>query len=530
MCDQLSQWSWVLPQLSYRSIGRWPLQHCGTKLAFWIPHSSIVQVLQKKLAEFFLGRTALDTSCYTGPSCPGGRNSSVENQLLELKDANTSQILDFRGLNFKVRSLEKSIFLIEEELSKLDNELNKEKKNSSTQTGNEQKADKGLQNKEKSLSHLTHISACSPVPKFGSDPPRHAIHAPAVLLSQQKSSKQKHKYSISGNKTINISGQALTKTNPTAKRTASDVSPPRTVKRPRLDTASADPANTAHKTQSLISSALETVQKFCYDVLPTDRIHALLKGTSDLPVLKDEEKHVISEFCVNESSAQTFLSVILNKIKAERESMGPDLLQSFCRVYVGMCKQRRDHHKAHALAYRFLKEEFPDSTKLIMAMVTAWPSLFSIDSPLCRAIHIVSKLKARGNILDLLSKYLHWNEEPPENIYSTINSTMRALLEDSSLTFQKNSRLGQLGLKENLVVSVRNLLKGIHDFGNQKLSKDLPWEVQLAMVYATHDLAPSNPKVALKTVESWRQKIRQPVPLAVTKCLKQIGFLCHQNN
>ncbi|KAF7709828.1 hypothetical protein HF521_016678 [Silurus meridionalis] len=190
-------------------------------------------------------------------------------------------------------------------------------------------------------------------------------------------------------------------------------------------------------------------------------------------------------------------------------------------------------------------------------------------------------------------------DEPPEKIYSTITSTLKALLEDSSLTFQKNSwygddlcpaawdyvfsldllcaqlgwtwtyknmlgndiwqtldtlllqtrteqtpyrnvsvaavfrllgRLGQLGLKKNMAVSVRNLLKGIHEFGNRKLSKDLPWEVQLAMVYATHDLAPSNPKVALKTVESWRQKIRQPVPLAVTKCLEQIGFLCHQNN
>ncbi|KAF7709824.1 hypothetical protein HF521_016674 [Silurus meridionalis] len=188
--------------------------------------------------------------------------------------------------------------------------------------------------------------------------------------------------------------------------------------------------------------------------------------------------------------------------------------------------------------------------------------------------------------------------EPPEPIYSTIASTLKALLEDSSLTFQKNSwfgddlcpaawdyifsldllcaqlgwtwtftniirneiwlildtlllqtrseqtpyrdvseaavfrllgRLGQLGLKENQTVSVRNLLKGIHTFLNQKLSKDMPWEVQLAMVYATHDLAPCNPKDTLKTLESWRQKIRQPVPPAVTKCLKQIGFLCHQN-
>ncbi|KAI5608700.1 little elongation complex subunit 1, partial [Silurus asotus] len=90
--------------------------------------------------------------------------------------------------------------------------------------------------------------------------------------------------------------------------------------------------------------------------LNKDRIHALLTETSELPVLRDEEKHVISEFCVNESLAETFLSVILEKIKVERGLMGHDLLQSLCRVYVGVCQQRGDSHKAHALAYRLLKE------------------------------------------------------------------------------------------------------------------------------------------------------------------------------
>ncbi|XP_046703510.1 little elongation complex subunit 1-like isoform X4 [Silurus meridionalis] len=440
------------------------------------------------------------------------KNVSVENQLLALKEVNTRQNLEIRGLKCKISSMEKSFRLMEEKLYKVENELNKDPK-------------------------------------------------------------------------------------PTAKRTGSDMSPPRKAQKPRLDAASADPVNTTHTTQSLISSALETLQKSCSDVLPTDRIHALLTGTSELPVLRDEEKHVISEFCVNESLAETFLSVILKKIKVERGFMGHDLLQSLCRVYVGVCQQRGDSHKAHALAYRLLKEDFLKAPKVIMGMVTAWPSFLSHESSLCRAIHIVSNLKAKGKIFHLLTKYLHWDEEPPGNIYNAITSTLKSFLEDSSLRFLENSwygydlcpatwnyifsldllcaqlgwtwtitniirkdlwlilntwlrqarteqtpfrdvcvaavfrllgRLGQLGLKENLLMSFENLAKSINQFGMQNFSKGMPWEVQLSVIYATHDLAPSNPEAALKTLESWRKNSTQPVPPAVIKCITQISFLCHQ--
>ncbi|KAI5086305.1 little elongation complex subunit 1, partial [Silurus meridionalis] len=110
------------------------------------------------------------------------------------------------------------------------------------------------------------------------------------------------------------------------------------------------------------------------------------------------------------NKAETFLSVILEKIKVERGFMGHDLLQSLCRVYVGVCQQRGDSHKAHALAYRLLKEDFLKAPKVIMGMVTAWPSFLSHERFLCRAIHIVSNLKAKGKIFHLLTKYLHWDE------------------------------------------------------------------------------------------------------------------------
>ncbi|XP_046701304.1 little elongation complex subunit 1-like [Silurus meridionalis] len=269
-----------------------------------------------------------------------------------------------------------------------------------------------------------------------------------------------------------------------------------------------------------------------------------------------------------------------------------------CSLSVGFMwdcvKRKEDSHKAHALAYRFLKEDFSEAPKLIMVMVTAWPSVFSQNSPLCRAIHIVCKMKAYGKIYYLLSKYLHWDTEPPGNIYRTITSTLKALLKDKSLTFQKSSwygddlcpaawdyvfsldllcaqlgwiwtvshvirkdvwlilntwlkqtqteetnfrnvsvaaifrllgQLGQKALRENVAASVEDLAKRITKFRRQN---DLPWEVQLAVVYATHDLAPSNPKVALKSLESWKQNLTKPIPPAVTKFLGQISQLCSQ--
>ncbi|KAF7709829.1 little elongation complex subunit 1-like isoform X1 [Silurus meridionalis] len=508
------------------------------------------------------------------------RELNGENQLLELKETDTRQNLEIRGMEGKVSSLEKRMRLIEEEFFKREKQISK-----------------GLQNKANTLSHLTTNTSASQGVAFVI-----LKSVPETLPSIQESSDQRPKNLISENQTIKTSAPAFTKTSLTKKRTGSDMPPPTNAKRLQLDAASSASseccvccANTTIRPRAQISSALETLQKSCSDVLPTNRIDALCKGACELPVLTDEENSVISEFCVNKSSAEMFLSLILDLIKAEKESTVHDLLQSYCRVYVGLCQQRADSHKAHALAYRLLKEDFPEAPKLIMVMVTAWPCIFSHDSALCRAIHIVSKMKADGNILDLLSKYMYWDEDPPGNIYNMIVCTLKDLFEDHSLRFQKSSwygydlcdaawnyifsvdllcaqlgwpwtlnniirmdlwlilntwlrktrsgqtpfrgiclgavfrllgRLGKQGLKENMLVE--NLAKNMIEFGNQNLSKGMSWEVQLSVIYAIHDLSASNPEEALKALISWQQKIRQPVPPAVTMCLKKIGLLCHQ--
>ncbi|XP_017556346.2 little elongation complex subunit 1 isoform X1 [Pygocentrus nattereri] len=289
---------------------------------------------------------------------------------------------------------------------------------------------------------------------------------------------------ISGNKTINSSSTAFTKTEQKVKRTGVNVLLPKSAKKLRLDACSpaavdttspmavnndqatdvvesseSHPMNspsgsnqeqgTESKPQTKqndkevkISDAIEKLQSSCFDVLPVIKSHVFLGRISEVPVLRDEEKSVISEFCSNQSPAEEFMAAILSKIKAQRDVLKQEFLQSICRVYIGLCRQRGDIQKAHALAYSILKENFPEAPKLILFMVTTWPSMLCYDNCLCKAIHTVSKLKAEGEILDCLTVYLHWDKTPPSDIHKMISSILKALLEDDNLKFLKHDRHG----------------------------------------------------------------------------------------
>ncbi|KAK3571662.1 hypothetical protein QTP86_015993 [Hemibagrus guttatus] len=111
-----------------------------------------------------------------------------------------------------------------------------------------------------------------------------------------------------------------------------------------------------------------------------------------------------------------------------------------------------------------------------------------------------------------------------------VAAVLRLLVFTPGLCFSQTGRLGQLGLKENQAILVQNLTKCINQFINYKLPEDaaMPWEVQLSVVYATHDLAPSNPKEALAALASWQGGITCPVPPAINSCIAQIGTLCQK--
>ncbi|KAK2855486.1 hypothetical protein Q7C36_007355 [Tachysurus vachellii] len=403
------------------------------------------------------------------------------------------------------------------------------------QNSNVSSPDLGLQDEVKASLSLTTPSPSQAVPssplQFGSATPKHALPVPgrlpsSALNSPSSSASQENSMQIldtmypelsaqartlnilrgnvnlgraaneseasppavnpiSGNKTINSSSTAFTKTEQKAKRTGVNVLVPKSAKRLRLDTCSPDPVslsppvqhvsdadqsngvaspiscptagpssngqtartqddpvNVVTDTQSLIAGAFQKLSSLSFDVLPVIRSHVFVGRISEVPVLRDEEKCVISDFCLNRSAAEEFMLAILSKIKVERAVMKHDILQSLCRVYVGLCRWTGDCQKAHALAYSLLKEDFPEASKLVLFMVTTWPTVLSHDSILGRAINVVSKLKADEEILDYLSKYLHWEERPPGDIHEMITTILKAFHEDDTLMFQTHDRHG----------------------------------------------------------------------------------------
>ncbi|KAK1794804.1 hypothetical protein P4O66_010005 [Electrophorus voltai] len=296
---------------------------------------------------------------------------------------------------------------------------------------------------------------------------------------------------ISGNKTINSSSTAFTKTEQKGKRMGVNVLLPKSAKRLRLDACSPGPAKVTSPLQqftdaqpssstdptesrpanslwsnnqeprtecnaevkgtekpSRISDAIEKIQTSCFDILPVIKSHVFLGRISKIPVLRDEEKSVLADFCSDQSSAEELMLAILSKMKLERAAAKADHLHALCRVYVGLCRHRGDHQKVHALAYHLLKEDFPEAAKMILFLVTTWPTVMSHEGPLCKAINTVSKMKAEGEVLDYLTVYLHWDrchifwQTPSGDLNKMVTSTLKALLEDGDLTFQKHDRYG----------------------------------------------------------------------------------------
>ncbi|KAM3839020.1 LOW QUALITY PROTEIN: little elongation complex subunit 1 [Vipera latastei] len=284
----------------------------------------------------------------------------------------------------------------------------------------------------------------------------------------------------------------LSNVNETGKRKLPSVTMPKSVKRPCLDSSSSSTLNpcsedlsdgdlqcipggdsldsgnatkstadcnsesllemekTVDPDMSVAILALEKISEACFDLLPVIRSRVLVGNTSKVPIMRDEEKEVVYELAVKKKSlAEPALLAILNKLKKQKASLGHNYIQSLCRVYVGICHQLGDLEKARLFCYTLLKEDFPRSDQLILFIANIWSEVFSSESVINKAIHLVARKRAKGDVLKCLKTYLSWEESAPADISMMISSLLWAIQLCPQMEFQLSEKYGE-DLKENM--------------------------------------------------------------------------------
>ncbi|KAL7984620.1 hypothetical protein Chor_003190 [Crotalus horridus] len=418
----------------------------------------------------------------------------------------------------------------------------------------------------------------------------------------------------------------LSNVNETGKRKLPSVSTPKSVKRPCLDSSRSSTLNSCseelsegdlqcipdggsldnenankstadcnsesllemEKTEdpdmSVVILALEKISEACFDLLPVIRSRVLVGNTSKVPIMRDEEKEVVYELAVKKKSlAEPALQAILNKLKKQKTSLGHNYIQSLCRVYVGICHQLGDLEKARLFCYTLLKEDFPRSDQLILFIANIWSEVFSSESVINKAIQLVTRQRAKGDVLKCLKTYLSWEESAPVDISMMISSLLWAIQLCPQMEFQlsekygedlkentwqyvfaidllcskelwpimdnwiKNrngngstssssdiiiatvlrliGRLGQIGLREGFFSAVENISSVIGIFLQHAKEKDVAWGVQLAATYALFDLGPSNPSKILEAIHAWKAVNTISLPPAVLNGITEVNSL-----
>ncbi|XP_009580819.1 PREDICTED: uncharacterized protein KIAA0947 homolog [Fulmarus glacialis] len=160
-----------------------------------------------------------------------------------------------------------------------------------------------------------------------------------------------------------------------------------------------------------VSLALKKIAESCFDLLPVIKGHVYVGNISKIPIMRDEEKEVVYEFGIkNKHLAESLLHVILSKLKAQKNATNYNFNQALCRVYTGICRQLGDLERARLFCYSLLKEDFPDSEKLILFITNVWSDIFVFQGAINKAMQLVVRQSASNEMLACLSAYLNWEQ------------------------------------------------------------------------------------------------------------------------
>ncbi|NWH92390.1 ICE1 protein, partial [Aegithalos caudatus] len=160
-----------------------------------------------------------------------------------------------------------------------------------------------------------------------------------------------------------------------------------------------------------VSLALKKVAESCFDLLPVIKGHVYVGNISKIPLMRDEEREVVYEFGIkNKHLAESLLHVIINKLKAQKNAANYNFSQALCRVYAGICRQLGDLERARLFCYSLLKEDFPDSEKLILFITNVWSDVFVFQGAINKAMQLVVRRSASNETLACLSAYPNWEQ------------------------------------------------------------------------------------------------------------------------
>ncbi|XP_077666952.1 little elongation complex subunit 1 isoform X5 [Eretmochelys imbricata] len=193
-----------------------------------------------------------------------------------------------------------------------------------------------------------------------------------------------------------------------------------------------------------VTLALKKIAESCFDLLPVIWSHVYVGNISKVPVMRDEEKEVVYEFGIaNKHLAEPLLHAILNKLKTQKMSLNHNFTQALCRVYVGICRQLGDLERARLFCYSLLKEDFPESAKLTLFITNVWDDIFSFQGVINKAMQLVVRKRARGEVLNCLRAYLSWEKSPPLDTGIMASSLLLALQLCPKMEFQLSERYGE---------------------------------------------------------------------------------------
>ncbi|KFP93108.1 ICE1 protein, partial [Haliaeetus albicilla] len=193
-----------------------------------------------------------------------------------------------------------------------------------------------------------------------------------------------------------------------------------------------------------VSSALKKIAESCFDLLPVIKGHVYVGNISKIPIMRDEEKEVVYEFGIkNKHLAESLLHVILNKLKTQKNATNYNFNQALCRVYTGICRQLGDLERARIFCYSLLKEDFPDSEKLILFIINVWSDIFVFQGAINKAMQLVVRQSASNEMLACFSAYLNWEQSSSLDAGIMVSNLLLEMQSCPKVEFQLSERYGE---------------------------------------------------------------------------------------